>query len=684
MSISYSPSLEFHKVKEQLTAYAMSPLGRAHIDRLAPQSDPAVIRLLLDEVCEAFAVIEHGASIPLPALDGIEAVMANQDKGYLLTAADLTLLAKLLDDTRRLKRFMLGRESVAPRIASYARSLHEVKELEEELARCIRHGRVDDHASAELGRIRKKQGVVADRLRKKLEGALSRYRPYLQEQVLSMRAGRHVIPVKKEYRKLVPGSVLDESASGQTVFLEPAEAAALHTEEKLLQIEEAREEDRILGELTALVDRYRHELSINLEAIGHYDFLFAKARYALAIGGRNVELNTEGSIDIRSGRHPLLDRTMVPLDIAIGDRYRALLITGPNTGGKTVCLKTVGLLTIMVQAGLLPPVGEGSRFAVYTGILADIGDGQSLEQSLSTFSSHIKSMIGILAEAGPATLVLLDELAAGTDPGEGIGLSIALLEALYGKGATLLATTHFGEIKRFAEETPGFINARMEFDTETLQPRYRLTVGQAGSSYAFHIAAKLGMPPAVIERSRALAAAMARREPEPGPEPSGSGGGEPLAAPERNPQPGIGEGETARRPRSRENGSSGKPEGRSGTAGGSGADLLDANRPETELPGSPGRRTALQIGDCVWISSLKRTGIVKTLPDERGNVLVVVQKQAVKVNRKRLSLHIGREELYPDDYDMDIVFEDKETRKKRKLMSRKYAGDVTIVRRPDE
>ncbi|UUZ90634.1 hypothetical protein LJK87_32815 [Paenibacillus sp. P25] len=312
-----------------------------------------------------------------------------------------------------------------------------------------------------------------------------------------------MLPVKKEHRKLIAGTVLDESASGQTVFVEPADIASLTYELSALRAEEAAEEMKVLGMLTELTESFRHELSINLETIGHYDFLFAKAKLAKTYDGKVPELNEEGLIVIKGGRHPLLGGA-VPLDCTLGDNYRALIITGPNTGGKTVALKTVGSLTLMVQSGLPVPVEAGSRFAVYNSVLADIGDGQSLEHSLSTFSAHIRSVIRILEQAGPASLILLDELATGTDPGEGIGLSIAVLEELYRKGATIMATTHFNEIKRFAEEAPGFRNARMEFDLETLRPTYRMTMGEAGNSYAFQIALKLGMSPAMIDRSRQI------------------------------------------------------------------------------------------------------------------------------------------------------------------------------------
>ncbi|MDR6555103.1 endonuclease MutS2 [Paenibacillus qinlingensis] len=630
MNKSTYQRLEYDRVKQRLADFAMSYLGRAHIENMEPKTEMAIVITLLQETEEAVRVIAHGASVPIPSLDGIEPLIGTFGKGFVFTPQDFMHIARFIESTQQLKSFMKKKESVTPRIASYALTLFDLNELLTEIRRCIRNGQVDNEASAALSRVRKKIIILDERIRKKLDTALSKYRSYLQDSVVSTRGGRYVLSVKKEYRKQVSGAVLDESASGQTVFIEPADIADLYADLAHLLSEEAAEETRVLSELTDQVEGNTYEISINLETIGHYDYMFAKAKYAKLIDGRTVNLNDRGRISIRSGRHPLLGRHSVPLDFHIGEDYRALVITGPNTGGKTVSLKTVGLLTLMVQSGLLVPVGEGSEFAVYRSIMVDIGDGQSLENSLSTFSSHVKNVIGILKAAGPSSLVLLDELASGTDPGEGIGLSIAVLEELYRLGATIMATTHFSEIKKFADTAPGFENARMEFDTETLEPLYKLTIGQAGSSYAFYISQKLGMPLALIERSKQITKDVTQHTPE---------------------APAI--------------------------------TVVVPGKPSVTVPlQEKVERAAIPhfaIGDCVWVHSLRRTGIVCSEPDHRGNITVQIQKEKVRINRKRLSLYIERSKLYPEgDYDMDIVFESKSTRKKRKQMSKRHVEGLTI------
>ncbi|WP_426445720.1 endonuclease MutS2 [Paenibacillus sp. S-38] len=663
MKVDMAACLEYEKVKEGLMEYAKSYLGREHIRGLMPITDQVMIERWLEESAEAVKLIEHGASVPVPALDGMEPLAAGLGKGFLLTVSELGVIVKFLENTVQLKRFMGRKESIAPQVTSYALSLYELSEVRLEIERCIRHGAIDDGASPELAKVRKKMVIAEERLKKKLESTMQRYRSYLQEQVISMRGDRYVIPVKKEHRKLVAGSVLDESASGQTVFIEPAETASLTYELSALRAEESREETKVLGELTDLVECHTQEIRLNLETIGHFDFLFAKAKYGLSIGGRHVEIGTGGRTRIIGGRHPLLGSQAVPLDFAIGESFRALIITGPNTGGKTVTLKTVGLLTMMVQSGLMVPAAEGSRFSIFHSVLADIGDGQSLEQSLSTFSSHVKNVIRILSEAGPSALILLDELAAGTDPGEGIGLSIAVLEELYRRGSTVIATTHFNEIKRYAEAADGFENARMEFDVETLRPLYRLTIGEAGRSYAFQIAAQLGMPASLIARSKAITYGTADREAE-GASAAAATTGEGL----------ISLKEALKRPDQQA------------------AEGPDA-APEQRQPQQTVRRgkreaarelqAEFEIGDCVWIHSLRRTGIVCELADERGNLLILIQKEKVKINRKRLSLYIERKQLYPEgDYDMDIVFESKEVRKKRKVMSKRHDETAFIIHPP--
>lgn len=647
--------LEYDKIKAALMEYAVSYVGKKHVAHMQPLDSAKVLRKKLDETAEAKALLAHGASVPIPSLAGIEQMMSLLGTGYVFTEADFSHLHQFLASCAQLSKYMASKAQIAPRVSSYALTMYTLSRLQAEIEQCIRHGQVVDTASKDLLKIRKRIVVMEERLKRQLDSLTNKYRSIMQENVISKRNGKYVLPIKKEHRRQVAGSVVDESASGQTVYMEPAELGAVQFELAALKAEEAREVTKVLMQLSAVAEEFSQELHVNVETVGMYDFLFAKAKYALALGAVNVELNEDGLIDVKEARHPLLGRQMVPLDFQIGKSYKSLVITGPNTGGKTLALKTVGLLTAMVQSGLLVPVREGSRFAVFRNIAVDIGDGQSIEHALSTFSAHIHHVIEILRVTDSSTLVLIDEMASGTDPGEGVGLSIAILEELHRRGATVIATTHFNEIKNFAAATDGFQNARMEFDEETLQPLYRLRIGEAGQSYAFVIAMKLGIPPEMIKRSREITQsgfAGARR---------GEQGA--LAAAQVSEKQAVtmreAEGQAAEQQSNQDQ---------------------QPLPPTPEIDGEPPatKKKPFAIGDCVFVSYLGRTGIVFSTADAKGNVGVMIQNQKFKINQKRLNLHIESKELYPADYDMDIVFETKENRKKRKLMSRKHVEGVSI------
>lgn len=492
--------------------------------------------------------------------------------------------------------------------------------------------------------------MAKERLHKKIDGIMSRHQSILQENIYSQRGGRYVIPVKREYHKQIKGSVLDQSTSGQTVFIEPDEIASLQIELDLLLGEEAREEAVILSMLTSMVEQEQTTLRLNIEVTGTYDFIFAKAKYARTLGASAVTLNAKGFLKMNGGRHPML-KDMIPINLEIGRGYKSLIITGPNTGGKTVVLKTLGLLTIMAQSGLLIPVEEGSEFTVFSDVISVIGDGQSLAQSLSTFSAQMKSIEGMLRDASKGVLLLIDELAAGTDPGEGIALSIAILEELSRKGANIIVTTHFNELKAFAAATTGFQNARMEFDKETLQPLYRLTIGEAGESYALQIAKKLGIQDSVIKRSWEIVEAQQQRLQKGSGEAWGS-----LFSTEEEPRNAVATVE------------------------------VHENAEEEATPSirSKEKLVDFEIGDAVVVTSLGRTGIVYEKRDHLGMVGVMIQKQKMKINHKRLKPYLSKEELYPEEYDFDIIFESKDTRKKRKLMQRKHVEGLRITHKDEE
>ncbi|MNS19107.1 Endonuclease MutS2 [compost metagenome] len=705
-------TLEYDQIKQDIMTYAVSYAGREMVSSLQPTNQIHVIRRSMQETLEAKLILEKGSSIPLPSLDGIEQVVSLLGTGYLFREEDLTAVYTFLHSCTQLRKYMVSKRDLAPEISSYAASLRELPDVQNEILRCIRHGRVTDEASRELAKARQRINSVKDRIQKKIQGIMSRYQPILQESLVSVRNGRYVIPLKKEYYRQVKGSVLDYSTSGQTVFVEPYEISGLQSELELLQGDESREEAKVLSMLSEMVEQGTEEIHMNINITGTYDFIFAKARHAVTTQGQAVQLSEEGQTRLLGAKHPKLLQGMVPLDIEIGRNFKTLIITGPNTGGKTVVLKTLGLLTLMVQSGLLVPVLPGSTFGIYSKVMAVIGDGQSIELSLSTFSAQIKSLVNMLAMADSRTLLLIDELAAGTDPGEGIALSTAILEELSGKGASVLVTTHFNELKVLAARTPGFENARMEFDPESLQPLYRLTIGQAGQSYAIEIAEKLGISGTVLGRSRVLlhkqpARAEWGRQPDYNEElheseirdlecdeqgasmeqpawsaleTAGTGrlepttaGTERIEATTERTEAGT-EGMEAITERLEED-TSDQP------AHSDSENEREASANTEQQPAMP-RRT-FEIGDAVKVTSLGKVGIVCEAQDRQGIVGVMVQKQKMRVNHKRLKPYISKEELYPEDYDFDIVFETKENRKKKKMMSKRHVEGMTIIHQSD-
>ena len=642
-------TLHYFEIQKNVASCARSYLGKRHAHNMKPMNDVHWIQTRLEETAEAALMLRYGASIPIPSLDGMETIMDLLGTGYLFSERDFSHLAQFLRSCAQLMKYMESKSEIAPTVSRYAASMMLMESLLSEIERSIHNGRIQDLASKELTRIRKKMMVNEERMKRKLDSLLSKHRSIMQENVISQRNGRTVLPIKKEFRKLVKGSVLDESGSGQTVYIEPVELMSLHSELAALQGDESREEMKILGELTTLTESYSREITLNTETVGILDFLLATAKYAVTVDGRVVQVNAEGRVQIQRAHHPLMGESMVPLDFSIGTNYRSLIITGPNTGGKTIALKTLGLLTLMMQSGLLVPVGEGGTMSVYSEIAVDIGDGQSMEQALSTFSAHIRNMIGILEQANSSTLVLIDEMASGTDPGEGVGLSIAMLEELHRRGATVVATTHFGEIKHFAAATPGFENARMEFDTATLQPLYRLRIGEAGQSYAYAIALKLGMAQHIIDRSKSISDQGVQQNHSSTETPPVADIAKPIVSTNAAPQT---------------------------------TSAMKSTKPEETEISAPA--TVFQKGDRVYIGYLDQTGTVCEVEDARGNIGIMLRGRKVKIHKKRLKLHIAADQLYPDNYDLDIVFESKVNRKKRKLMGRKHVEGLQIELPPDE
>lgn len=639
MNLKTIETLQFHDVKKEVAQYAISELGKEEVLSLTPSNNKRQIEAWLQEVAEAKKILQLSSSVPIHGLTGIGLLLKQLQKGFTLRPDQFTSLNELFVCIEKLKRFMKDKQYAAPMISTYVYSFADLNKVAEEIVRCIRNGRVDDYASKELLKIRKQITVVEERMKTRIEQILKsgKNSKYLQEQIVSIRNGRYVIPVKKEYRKNIKGSVLDTSASGSTVYIEPEELGSYQEEVEYLKLAEEAEIERVLMLLTALVLEHEHEINIAVETMKQYDVIFAKAKYSNFIRGIAPQMNEHHTIKLKDARHPLLGEEAVPLNFEIGDSYDALVITGPNTGGKTVTVKTVGLMTVMAQSGLHIPAEGGSEIAIFEKMFVDIGDGQSIEQSLSTFSSRIKNIIEILGHTTPQTLVLLDELGSGTDPAEGMGLATSILEELYKKGATLLATTHYSEIKAFADKHDGFENGSMEFDQETLKPTYRLVIGKGGESQAFAIALKLGMHPKIIERAHHITYN----------EEKDYSGATTFAKYELERQLAMNSKYVHKQKHKKEG--------------------------VKQLQPIP-----FKLGDNVKIPSLNEFGIVAKPANEKGDLEVLVKGKRLTFNHKRLELYIKAEELYPEDYEMDTIFETKEHRKIRKQLSKGHVEGLVI------
>ncbi len=498
-------SLEFDKIRAQCATHTASDIGREFVADLVPTDDLKRAEMLLRQTWEADAICRRIGGSPIDTFPDARATLRRVRAAYALSPIELLNLAQCLKASRRARESLLSgtEEGELHRLAN---PLSAHYEIESEIARCIlSEDEISDNASPELNRIRRQMRITAERVKEKLNSIIKSptYQKYLQEPIVTVRNGRYAIPVKAEHRAQIGGLIHDQSGSGQTVFIEPTAVVELGNAYKQLQAEEKREIERILAGLTALIAPYADELYQSLMLLGNLDCIFAKAVLARDMRAYCPKLNGSSLIHIKNGRHPLIDKnTVVPISVWIGDGYDTLIVTGPNTGGKTVTLKTVGLFTLMASAGMFIPADESSEIAVFREVFADIGDEQSIEQSLSTFSAHMTNLVSILRDAGDDTLVLLDELGAGTDPNEGAALAQAILKHLQEAGATTFATTHYSEIKAFALTHEGMQNASMEFDVDRLCPTYKLYIGIPGKSNAFEISKRLGLDDTIIEQAK--------------------------------------------------------------------------------------------------------------------------------------------------------------------------------------
>ena len=498
-------TLEYNKITDRLASHASSEPGIKLCRELQPMMDMDEINSALKQTSDAVSRIFRHGSISFAGLKDIRPLTKALEVGSALGMSELLDICSLLKVAAGARRYGVSEDEAADSLSGLFNVIYDISDVRREIERCIlSEDEIADDASAELKNIRRQMRICTERIRTELNSMLNGSdRTYLQEAVITTRGGRYCIPVKAEYKSQVPGMVHDQSKAGSTFFIEPMSVVRLNNEIREYEVKESDEIAKILASLSAMAGNYTAELDTDYDILSQLDFIFAKAKLSFEYKGSEPIMNTRGYINIRKGRHPLIDsHKVVPIDVSIGDEYSELIITGPNTGGKTVTLKTIGLFSLLGQSGLHIPAADNSELTVFNDIFADIGDEQSIEQSLSTFSSHMKNIIEILAKADSNSLVLFDELCAGTDPTEGAALAISILTSLHKLRVTTVATTHYSELKIFALSTEGVQNACCEFDVATLAPTYRLLIGIPGKSNAFAISGKLGLPQYIIDDAK--------------------------------------------------------------------------------------------------------------------------------------------------------------------------------------
>ncbi len=636
--MNHYTTLEFDKILEQLADNAQSAAVKTRCLALVPSLNEAEVKRRMNETTQAKRIIEQIGTPPLPSMAELRKVIDLIAIDAMLIPDQIAHVSSFLVSCRRMKSYLKKAEATDANIAWYGGSINELTELECEIEQCIRNGIVDDKASNQLANIRRKTVFTTDQIKAKLDALLRKNKALFSESFVSVRNGHYTLPVKREHKNDVAGTVIDMSQTGGTCFIEPASVSKLRSELYALQIEEDSEVRRILYSLTALISDNLPSIKLNIETMETLDFLFAKGKLSLAMKASPVGINTDGKILMINARHPLLNpNSIVPLNFEAGGKTTGVVITGPNTGGKTVALKTVGLLSLMAQSGLHVPADKSSSFCMRNLILCDIGDGQSIAENLSTFSSHMKNIIEILKQVNHESLVLLDELGSGTDPAEGMGIAIAVLDELCAKNCLFVVTTHYPEIKEYAANKPELVNARMAFDKESLMPLYRLEIGEAGESCALYIAERLGMPQKMLKRAHEAAYANSAEE-------------HVLSIQQCSPAP----DKTITVPQ--------------------------IVRQKEQKPEASSHSKKFRIGDSVIVYPQKEIGIVYACSNDKGEIGVQIKEKKMLINHKRIKLHVAASELYPDDYDFSIIFDSVENRKSRHILEKRHQeGNVVII-----
>lgn len=637
-------TLEFDKILEMLADFALSQKIKDKITSLKPYMRENDVIKHLKQTTQGKAIIVQEGNPPIAALNNLNKALSLVEQNAVLTAEDLGYVSQFVVTCRRMKTYLIKCADVAEDIAAYAGSIYGLDTMQNEIASSIRGDKVDDRASTQLYNIRRKIVQTGEQIKQKVNQSLNSNKQYLSEYFVSFRNGHYTLPVKAQYKGKINGSVIDMSSSGGTYFIEPSSVKNLQDKLQLLEIDEENEIRRILCALTELVEENITEIKINIEAMELLDFIFAKAKLSIKMKAKAAKVNTSQRIVLKGGKHPFIDeRDVVPLDFEMNnENKRCVIITGPNTGGKTVVLKTVGLFSLMTQCGLHIPADEAD-FCMQNMVLCDIGDGQSITENLSTFSSHITNIIDIIKKADDQSLVILDELGSGTDPTEGMGIATAILEELDKKHCLLLATTHYPEIKNFAKMQEGFINARMTFDKENMKPLYQIKIGEAGESCALYIAKRLGLPQSMIKR--AYQAAYTGKSSE---KTEIEYDSELLDSSDENETHEV-------------------------------VIRQSIQVKDNKLEKQKKLKNKFSIGDSVMVYPEKVNGIVYQKADSKGEFGVMIKREKQSINHKRLKLLVPASELYPDDYDMSIVFDTVANRKARKKMTKRHDPDSVVI-----
>ncbi|NRT88035.1 endonuclease MutS2 [Clostridium beijerinckii] len=598
--------LNYKELKDIVKSYCVSNLGKKLIDKLVPSNNIKQVRRMIKETSEGRRLIDASYHMPLEGVFDISPLIEKIEKGGVLEPAEVITVGDFLRGCRKVKAFVRDKEGYAETLSAYGENITDLKYIEDEINMAIRGTIVDSNATKELKKIRRSIELCEEKIKEKIEKFIKNpsNKEYMQDFFVSIRNGRYTVPIKAAYKNHVQGTIVEASSKGTTVFMEPASVSKYTTELIALKAEESVEEYKILSTLSEMIFQKHQEIKINIEVISEYDMILAKAKYSKEISGIEPELNDYGYIKIVKGKYPLI-KECVPLDFEIGNKYRSLIITGPNAGGKTVVLKSVGLLTLAALSGFHISAHENTKIAVFDDIFVDIGDNQSIENALSTFSSHVKNLAEILKESSRNSLLLFDEIGSGTEPNEGAALAIAILEEFYHKGCITVASTHYGEIKNFSQNHPDFENAAMEFKRDTLEPLYKLHIGKSGDSNALYISRKMGISDNIIERSRKY-----------------------IQTKDYN------------------------------------YNLVKESKiPKREIEKSETHEYIYRVGDKVLLLDKDASGIVYKEIDRLNNITVLFNNEFIEVNYKRIKLEISAEELYPKDYDMSQLFSSYKERK---------------------